>query len=120
MDRDTESRAFWEMLDELAACTEVVVDRPAGTRHPRFETIIYPLNYGYLEGTKAVDGGGVDVWRGSMPGRKVTAVIATVDMVKRDTELKLLIGCNPDECRTVHAFHNEYAKMRGLLMLRPS
>ncbi|MDE7158747.1 MAG: inorganic pyrophosphatase [Clostridiales bacterium] len=34
----------------------VTVDRPLGSRHPQHEDIIYPVNYGYIEGIIAPDG----------------------------------------------------------------
>jgi inorganic pyrophosphatase len=35
----------------------VIVDRPIGTAHPKHPDIIYPINYGYVEGIIAPDGG---------------------------------------------------------------
>lgn len=35
---------------------KVIVDRPLGSRHPKFNNIIYPINYGYIEGIMAPDG----------------------------------------------------------------
>ena len=55
---------FWEHLDALVAQCAVVIDRPRGSQHPRWETLVYPLDYGYLEGTSSADGGEVDVWVG--------------------------------------------------------
>jgi inorganic pyrophosphatase len=34
----------------------VVVDRPMGSRHPKHEDIVYPVNYGYIPGVMAPDG----------------------------------------------------------------
>jgi inorganic pyrophosphatase len=34
----------------------VVVDRPLGSRHPKYEDIVYPVNYGYIPGVMAPDG----------------------------------------------------------------
>ena len=34
----------------------VTVDRPLGSRHPSFPDLIYPINYGYIEGVIAPDG----------------------------------------------------------------
>lgn len=34
----------------------VVVDRPLGSRHPKYEDIVYPVNYGYIPGIMAPDG----------------------------------------------------------------
>lgn len=32
------------------------VDRPLGSRHPRHPEMVYPVNYGYVEGVLAEDG----------------------------------------------------------------
>lgn len=38
------------------------VDRPAGTSHPRYPEMIYPINYGYVDGVFAEDGDEQDVY----------------------------------------------------------
>ncbi len=38
------------------------IDRPVGSRHPRFQDLIYPINYGYVEGVFAGDGKEQDVY----------------------------------------------------------
>lgn len=88
---------FWQAADELIATSKIVIDRPKGSRHPRFESITYPLDYGYLVGTSAIDGGGVDVWIGSQPDLGVVGILASVDLFKRDAEIKLLFGCTEEE-----------------------
>ncbi len=110
--------AFWQALEALAASSSVVIDRPARTAHPRHPDMIYPLDYGYLAGTSAMDGGGIDLWRGTDPAGRLDAVICMVDVVKRDAEIKLLIGCTEAEKQTVLAFHNATDGMKGLLIRR--
>ena len=34
----------------------VIVDRPLGSRHPKYEDIYYSVNYGYVDGIIAADG----------------------------------------------------------------
>ncbi|MFC1901205.1 inorganic pyrophosphatase, partial [Chloroflexota bacterium] len=97
---------FWERLDKLIASGEVVIDRPAGSAHPRFPEIIYPLGYGYLKGVSSSDGNELDVWQGSMPEKQLMAVACTVDTLKMDTEVKLLIGCTGEEIDLIDRFHN--------------
>lgn len=109
---------FWATLDELVASSELVIDRPAKSAHPRYPDLIYPHDYGYLAGTQSADGGGIDVWAGSLPERAITAVICTVDMVKRDSEMKILLGCTPAEIETIFSVHNS-GPMSALLMERP-
>lgn len=40
---------------------DVVVDRPLGSKHPKFD-MVYEVNYGYVLGTKAPDGEEIDVY----------------------------------------------------------
>lgn len=60
---------FWTALDALVAQSRVVIDRPRGSAHPRYPHVVYPLDYGYLDGTSSMDGAGIDVWRGSDASR---------------------------------------------------
>jgi inorganic pyrophosphatase len=110
---------FWRRLDALVAAAEIVIDRPAGSAHPRYPDVIYPLEYGYLRGTTAADGDGVDVWVGSLAAQRVTGVVCTVDQLKREVELKLLLGCTPAEMETALAVHNN-AGQSGYLVPRPA
>jgi inorganic pyrophosphatase len=109
---------FWTYLDRLVAESKIVIDRPKGSHHPRFPEIVYPLDYGYLDGTTASDGGGIDVWRGTRKAGKLSAVIMTVDLHKRDTEIKILLGCTETEIQTILDFHNN-DKMRATFVRRP-
>ena len=110
--------AFWNALDGLFAQSEIVLDRPKGSAHPRYPHMIYPLDYGYLKDTSSMDGGGFDVWLGSDPTRKIDAMICTVDLIKRDSEIKLLIGCTEAEKQTALNSHNDSEYMKGILIRR--
>ena len=56
------SSSFYGYPDQLAAACPVMIGRPANSSHPRCPKIVYPLDYGYLEGSSAVDGGGADIY----------------------------------------------------------
>lgn len=114
----TENSSFWDGIDELVAGSEIVIDRPKGSAHPRFPSIIYKVDYGYLKNTASMDGGGIDVWLGSDADRKTDAVICTVDLLKRDSEIKILIGCTEEEKEIIYRFHNETKYMKGILIRR--
>lgn len=111
------SKAFWRTLDQLVAGASLVVDRPKGAPHPRHPSFLYPLDYGYLAGTRAADGDGVDVWIGSLPDRAVTGIVCTVDLNQKDAEIKILLGCTPQEARQALATHNT-GDQAGLLIER--
>lgn len=109
---------FWAMIDRIVSDSRVVIDRPKSSHHPRFPNIVFPLDYGYLEGTASMDKGGIDVWRGTGEAQSVCGIICTVDIMKKDSEIKLLIGCTAEEIETVYRFHNESEYMKGLLLKR--
>ncbi|MDQ2717750.1 MAG: inorganic pyrophosphatase [Chloroflexota bacterium] len=104
-----DSTHFWNALDTLVATS----DRPRGSLHPRYPDFRYPLDYGYLQGTSSGDGAGIDVWVGGLPHRTIEALICTVDLKKRDTEIKLLLGCPPEEVQTILAVHQNFSSNGG-------
>jgi coenzyme F420-0:L-glutamate ligase/coenzyme F420-1:gamma-L-glutamate ligase len=110
---------FWEFLDSLVALCTVVIDRPRGSRHPSWDDLIYPLDYGYLEGTRSADGSPVDVWVGSLTPAGVDAVIISVDLFKRDAEYSILLGCSPADQQTILDFSNSGLMRVYLLPRRP-
>jgi len=112
-------KTFWTHLDQLLQSAELVIDRPKGSAHPRYPDWIYPLDYGYLAGTTSGDGAGVDVWRGSGEEPCLDAVVCTVDLLKRDVEVKLLLGCSEAEKEIIGAFYNDGQYMAAVLVKRP-
>lgn len=112
-------KGFWAAIDTLVTQSEIVIDRPKGTKHPRFD-FIYPLDYGYLKDTTSSDGGGIDVWRGNLPGVICDAVICTVDLLKKDSEIKILIDCTEEEKAVIMRFHNDSEYMKGAMIRRES
>ena len=110
-------KEFWEMLDAVVHASEIVIDRPKGTVHPRYPEFVYQVDYGYLKHTSSMDGAGIDVWVGSGE-KQVDAVICTVDFRKRDSEIKILIGCTEEEKMVVYQAHNETQYMKGIMIRR--
>ena len=115
---DTYNDNFWQAVDVLISSGRIVFDRPKGSTHPRFPNIKYEIDYGYIENTTSMDGGGIDVWRGSLADNNVNAIICTVDLMKKDSEIKLLIGCTEEEMNAVYNFHNSTEYMKGILIKR--
>lgn len=100
------SEDFWKRLDELIVSSEIVIDRPKGTQHPGASEVTYPVDYGYLKDTVGADGNELDIWSGTAAHRKLTAIACTVDMLKKDTEFKLIYGCTDEEIILIEDFHN--------------
>jgi inorganic pyrophosphatase len=100
-------KTFWREMIRLAETNAIVRDRPKGAPHPRYPEHIYPLDYGYLENTTAGDGDGIDVWMGSLESKTLTGILCTFDKIKRDAEIKLLLGCTMDDVRVIQNFNSE-------------
>lgn len=102
----TPETSFWQTMTELAATNKIMLDRPKGAVHPRYPDLIYPLDYGYLENTTAGDGDGIDVWLGTANDKMLTGILCTFDTLKRDAEIKLLLGCTTEDIRIIQQFNN--------------
>ena len=112
------SGEFWSYLENLVAGSRLIIDRPKGSHHPHYPEIVYPLDYGYLDETCSGDGSGIDVWVGSSGNQDLAAVILMVDLHKRDSEIKILLGCTEEEIQTILLFHNGNS-MRVTLVRKP-
>jgi len=106
--------SFWQEMHHLVITNSIIIDRPKGSLHPRYPELIYPFDYGYLDNTTASDGGGIDVWIGSLKitahaevGELLTGILCTFDTLKRDAEIKLLIRCTKDDVEVIRSFHRE-------------
>ena len=111
------NKEFWEKLDTLVLESEIVVERPKGSAHPRYPEYIYPHDYGCLNNTTSSDGCEIDCWQGSLSEVKVTGIVVTVDLEKRDSEIKVLIGCSDSDMSDIEKVHNR-GQLSGVLIKR--
>jgi len=65
-----------------------------------------------------MDGDGIDIWNGTDSKQEIDAIICIVDLQKRDSEIKILIGCTEDEKEKIYNIHNESEYMKGILIYR--
>ena len=110
--------SYWGHLDRLVAESRIIVDNPRGTHDGGSDTAVYPVDYGYLEGTSSMDGEGIDVFVGSDPADSVDTIVCTVDLVKRDSEIKVLIGCTEEEKQQILRLYEAFSPMRPHLVRR--
>ncbi len=78
------------------------------------------MDYGYLKDTTSADGSGIDLWCGSLPETICDAIICTVDQLKKDSEIKILIGCTEKEKAAIMRLHNDSEYMKGTMIQRKS
>lgn len=109
---------FWTALDALVSNSEIIIDRPKGTAHPKYPDFIYKADYGYLKNTSSMDNDGIDVWVGTAKEKYIDAIMVIVDLIKRDSEIKILVSCTEEEKEIIYQTHNETANMKGILIRR--
>ncbi|MCI6174103.1 MAG: inorganic pyrophosphatase [Clostridiales bacterium] len=93
----------------------VIVDRPAGSRHPEHPDLYYPVNYGYLEGIIAPDGEELDAYILGVDHsveRFVGKIIAVIHR-RDDVEDKLVVApagrsFTEEEIRSAVRFQEQY------------
>lgn len=111
---------FWQKLDSLYFSSSVVIDRPKNSKHPKYEDMIYPVDYGYLTDTLSTDGSQIDVFFGSDESKKINSIAVSTDIIKRDCEIKLLIGCTDEEEAEVLHMLNVSENQKAILVRRSS
>lgn len=93
----------------------VTMDRPLGSRHPRNPGMIYPVNYGYIEGTMAPDGAEQDAYVLGMnvPLQSFTGELVAVIHRNDDVEEKWIVvpqgmEFSPEEIMAAVHFQEQY------------
>lgn len=65
-----------------------------------------------------MDGDGIDVWVGTADEKYVDSIMVTIDLFKKDSEIKILISCTKEEKNIIYQTHNETPYMKGILIYR--
>jgi len=78
----------------IGTMVKVTIDRPLGSRHPKHPDILYPVNYGYVEGVIAPDGEEQDAYVLGVghPVRSFTGQIVAVIHRHDDVEEKWVVA----------------------------
>lgn len=108
----------WDAWQQCIEVNGLTIERPRATAHPEYPSVVYPLDYGYVNGTRGGDGDALDVF----VGRGTTGLVGTIltsDHRQQDREAKLLYDCTPAEVYTAHGFINyDRTLLEGVLVLR--
>ena len=109
---------FWQKLDTLFLSSDLIINRPKGSTHPKYHNLVYPVNYGYLKEESLKDH--IGCYKGSVNTYSVTALVLCAEILKKDIEAKLLIGCTPEEEREILEFLNQTDFQKTVIMRRGS
>ena len=78
----------------LGNTVKVIVDRPLGSCHPEYSDMIYPVNYGYIEGIMAPDGEEQDAYilGVNVPVKEFSGKVIAIIRRKDDIEEKWVVA----------------------------
>lgn len=96
---DIEEKDLSNIIGKIVSGT---IDRPLGSTHPRHPDMVYPINYGYVDGVFAGDGAEQDVYvfGAAEPIRSFTGKVIAVWHRLNDCEDKWIVsvdGAVPDK-----------------------
>lgn len=93
----------------------VTVDRPLGSAHPKYKNMIYPINYGYIDGIIAPDGDPQDAYilGAAIPLKQFTGRVIAIIHRRDDVEDKWVVApegmsFTADQIMAQVAFQEQY------------
>ena len=109
---------FWQKLDTLVLSSTLIVERKKGSVHPKYPNLVYPCDYGYLKDTHSSDMGEIDVFVGTRQTAQTDTIIVAVDVLKKDAEVKVLLGCTQSEELAILHFLNQTDFQKTIILRR--
>ena len=108
---------FWQKVDTLFHSSSVKITKKKGDHHDEFHNLVYPMKY--LTDTKGSNGNGISVYVGS-GSSKVSALVVACDILMKELDVKMLIGCSEEEIEEVLRFLNQTEFQKTVLIKRGS
>ena len=105
---------YWENIESLIRDYGIPIDRKKGTSHPKYKEMIYPVDYGYINNTTAIDNNEIDIFTGTKKKEGINGIMNTVDMKKKDAETKVIYNCTKKEIKEILRTKNAYLTEKEL------
>ncbi|WP_374713582.1 inorganic diphosphatase [Symbiobacterium terraclitae] len=110
------------LLAWLGQQVTVHVDRPMGSRHPQYESLRYPVNYGYVPGTVSGDGEPIDAYLvgvdrrvGQFSGQVIAVVLRDDDVEDKLVVAPAGVTFSREQVEALVAFQERYFRSRVVL-----
>ncbi len=109
---------FWQKIDTLFYSSFLDIKRLKGSKHPVYKSLIYPVDYGYLNDTVGEANHGIAVFKGTSTNTVVDTLIIAADILKKDIETKLLLSCTKQEELEILEFLNQSDFQKTIVIRR--
>ncbi len=109
---------FWQKVETLFLSSGFEITRKKGDVHPVFKNLVYPTDYGHMKDTKSVSDEGVTVYAGSGNRSSISALVIAADILAKELDVKILVGCDEEEEKDVLHFLNQTDFQKTVLIRR--
>lgn len=109
---------FWMKADTLFLSGKLNLTKKKGDVHDTFKNLIYPTDYGHLTDTISGSEEGISVYAGSGDRNQISGLIIAADILMKELDVKMLIGCTDEEIHTVLRFLNQTEFQKTVLIRR--
>ena len=89
-----------------------------GDVHDTFKNLVYPTDYGHLTDTMSNTNEGISVYAGTGDRNQITGLVIAADILMKELDVKMLIGCNEEETTAVLRFLNQTEFQKTVLIRR--
>jgi len=107
---------FWQKIDTLYLSSDFVLSAPKNSKHPVYDNLIYPVDYGYLHDNNTDES--IHMYKGTLLTSGVDGIIICADILKKDIEVKLLVGCTQEEELKILEFLNQTDFQKTIIIHR--
>jgi inorganic pyrophosphatase len=107
---------FWQKIDTLYLSSDLTINQPKGSTHHVYTNLVYPVDYGYLSDSNSDEK--ISIYKGSQASGSVDAVVVCADILKKDIDVKLLVGCSEKEQLKILEFLDQTDFQKAVIMRR--
>jgi inorganic pyrophosphatase len=107
---------YWESIESIILKNGITIDRKKGSHHPKYNDFIYHVDYGYINNSKSMDQNEIDIFVGSMDNKKIEGLFCTIDLLKLDSEIKVIYECSSEEIDLMKEDLNNSKYMKAILV----
>ncbi len=111
---------FWQKIDTLLFSSPLEIFHKKGESHPEYAHFIFPVDVGMLQETSSQKSDGIFAFKGTKESSGCNAVVVSVDILKKELEVKLLIDCTEEEEEEILKFLNQADLQKAILLQRGS
>lgn len=111
---------FWQKVDTLFLSGNLKQVKKKGEVHDTFKNLVFPTDYGRLEDLVSHTSNGIPVYMGSGNRNRITALIVAADILTKELDVKILVGCDEKETEDVLRYLNQTDFQKTVLISRGS